>query len=371
MVRGENVKFELGKMLDSWVPMAAESRRWVNLFVSADGVGRRYVLGRNEHAAALMKAIDVDGIIDDYAEPGTMWNGKPVLKGNQIPAEAIAINCSMSISPVSASRRLAGLNIAGALGLTDLCRVFPDRFPLPDFVLRTREDLVRNSAHWEHLAEALADAESRQVLDDVLRFRVTGDPLAMQRYSVRLRAQYFEDFLNHDPGEVFVDGGGFDGDTTEEFCRRHPDYKKVFFFEPSVANLQKARVRLINLHSIEFIEKGLSDQTGTLAFNPDAGSASGVNEAGSCRIQVTTLDDEVRETVSFIKMDLEGWELNALAGSRQHILAEHPKLAIAAYHRPSDFWGIFNFVTGLRADYKVYLRHYTEGWSETVMYFIR
>jgi hypothetical protein len=69
-------------------------------------------------------------------------------------------------------------------------------------------------------------------------------------------------------------------------------------------------------------------------------------------------------------MDLEGWEIKALEGARQHIVADHPTLAIAVYHHPSDFWQIFEYVKNLRHDYNVFLRHYTEGWSETVMYFV-
>jgi FkbM family methyltransferase len=144
----------------------------------------------------------------------------------------------------------------------------------------------------------------------------------------------------------------------------------VFLLEPSANSIQKARLRLAGLHAIEFVEKGLSDAEGALWFNPDAGSASAVSNAGSCRVQVTTLDAHVCDMVSFVKMDLEGWELKALEGSRRHILEDHPKLAIAVYHHPSHFWQVHDLVTGIRPDYAVYLRHYTEGWSETVMFFV-
>ena len=56
----------------------------------------------------------------------------------------------------------------------------------------------------------------------------------------------------------------------------------------------------------------------------------------------------VNEKVTFIKMDLEGWELLALEGSKRHILEDHPKLAISVYHHPSDFRRIFEFVLALR-----------------------
>ena len=67
-------------------------------------------------------------------------------------------------------------------------------------------------------------------------------------------------------------------------------------------------------------------------------------------------------------MDLECWELKAMQGAKKHIIEDKPKLAIAVYHNASDFWQVFEYVTSLRRDYRVFLRHYTEGWSETVMY---
>ena len=360
--------FDHHNIMRSWRHTPRDTKSKVSEFLTA--AGRRYILGRNEHAAALLNTIDVDGVIDDFSEPGTVWNGCPVLKGDEVPTRAIVVNCSTSISPVSAARRLASLNIKGVLPYADLCRIYPERFPLPSFVKETREDLEQNVSHWQELANSLADQESRRVLDDVLQFRMTGDYRVMNGHSVRIREQYFEDFLNLTKGEIFVDAGGFDGDTTEEFCKRCPDYGKVLFFEPSIDNLSKARIRLKGLRDIQFLDMGLSDVAGVLSFDPDVGSASAVNESGSHQICVTTLDMQVQEAVSLIKMDLEGWELKALAGSRKHIAEDHPKLAIAVYHHSSDFWKVFDFVMQNRNDYSVYLRHYTEGWSETVMYFI-
>ena len=131
-----------------------------------------------------------------------------------------------------------------------------------------------------------------------------------------------------------------------------------------------AKKRLASHRNIEFIKLGISDVCGTLSFNADAGSASAVAVDGSCRIEVTTLYEAIKEIVTFIKMDLEGWELKALEGCKQHILRDHPKLAISVYHSASDFWRIPEYIFSVRRDYNVYLRHYTEGWSETVMYFV-
>jgi len=192
----------------------------------------------------------------------------------------------------------------------------------------------------------------------------------MAGFSVRFNEQYFDSVVTLSDGEVFVDCGGYDGDTTIEFCSRNPRYKAIYLFEPSGANFAKASARLQGFGGVSLIPLGVSDANGTLSFDPNAGSASCIDDSGSAKIDVVTIDEYIRTPVTYIKMDLEGWELRALQGSRRHIVDDHPRLAISVYHDPSDFWRIPEYILSLREDYDVYLRHYSEGWSETVMYFI-
>lgn len=90
-------------------------------------------------------------------------------------------------------------------------------------------------------------------------------------------------------------------------------------------------------------------------------------EVRACR-----LDDVVDDRVDFIKLDLEGWELPALEGSVGLVSKYHPKLAIAIYHSADDLRKITNWVLRNYSNKKieVYLRHYTQGWSETILYCI-
>jgi FkbM family methyltransferase len=233
-----------------------------------------------------------------------------------------------------------------------------------------KKDFKKNLTEWRWLKNIIKERKSKKTLADVCKFRLTGDPDVLSHYKVQLREQYFDRGLPLSNGEAFVDCGGFDGDTTEEFIRRCPKYGQVWMFEPSKENLEKAKSRLKGVRDIHFISKGVADREGVLGFNSGNGSASAFSETGNTSIAVTTIDKEIQEPVSFIKMDLEGWEVKALIGARSHIISDHPKLAIAVYHRAEDFWKIPRFILGLRSDYQVLLRHYTEGWSETVMYFI-
>jgi FkbM family methyltransferase len=346
----------------------SDVRQLANQFLSPQYGGPKYLLGRNEHSAALLQRVEIDGIIDDYFAERS-WHGHPVVKCNDVPKNAIVANCSMSISPISAFRRLQELGVPGCIYYADLYRERPELVPVPFFVADTQEDISAHEGHWISLFERLADRPSKNTLSDLLGYRLSADPRHMAGYSVRFADQYFEDFL-HLEKEVFVDAGGFDGDTTKEFCKRYPDYQRVILFEPSAKNMHDAKSRLMDLRNVEFVEKGLSNAIGSLWFDPDAGSASAVTAGGTCSIDVTTLDAALSEKVSFIKMDLEGWELKALEGARGHILADHPKLAISVYHAACDFWQIPEYIATLRDDYDIFLRHYTEGWSETVMFFV-
>ena len=58
----------------------------------------------------------------------------------------------------------------------------------------------------------------------------------------------------------------------------------------------------------------------------------------------------------------------AIEGMRNHILNDHPKMAISVYHKVDDFWKIPEQVFAIRHDYDIYMRHYTEGTDETVMF---
>jgi FkbM family methyltransferase len=350
--------------------LSPEVKRLVDVFISPDGIGRRYLFGCNEHSESLAKVIDIDSFIDDYAEQGTFWNGKPVVNSGAVPRQAIIVNCVYNTRPITAAKRINNLGISGVLAYSDLINAHPDLIPLPNFVAQTRSDIQQNQLKWAVLSSSLADDQSRQVLDDLLKYRLTGNYSFMKSYSYRPKDQYFEDFLRLGSQEVFVDAGGFDGDTTEEFCRRYPNYEKVYLFEPSLSNLTKAKIRLKNYQNIEFVQQGLSNTEEKLWFNTDGGSSSCISSSGTCQIEVTTLDRYTDKKVTFIKMDLEGWEIKALEGAKQHIVKYFPKLAIAVYHNASDFWRIPEFVYSLRKDYKIFLRHYTESWTETVMYFV-
>jgi FkbM family methyltransferase len=142
-------------------------------------------------------------------------------------------------------------------------------------------------------------------------------------------------------------------------------------FEPDPENYKTCVSALGGMNHVHFHPFGLFNKKDTLRFVM-CGSASLISEKdGDCTVRVEALDDlSFPAPPTLIKMDIEGAEIPAIEGGRQTILAHHPSLAIAAYHCAGDFWRIPRAVLSICEDYDVYMRHYTEYFCETVLFFI-
>lgn len=190
--------------------------------------------------------------------------------------------------------------------------------------------------------------------------------------------QYFDlPYLEYGDGEVFVDGGCFDGITSKNFsyaCAGR--YEKIYCFEPDCKNIPNLKRRLVagGVERYELIDMALWNVCEELSFAGYGNTSSHVaarEENVTNNIKGIPLDEVLEgKKATFIKMDIEGAEKNALKGAKHTIVRYKPKLAIAAYHKPEDIWELPELILKMRPDYKLYFRHYSAGWIETVLYAI-
>ena len=146
-------------------------------------------------------------------------------------------------------------------------------------------------------------------------------------------------------------------------------YTRIYAFEPDPTTFARLKQNFASEPRVELINAGLYHRKQTLRFRDDASRAAIFAGDGGTEIEVTTIDDVVgEERVTFIKMNIEGAEIDALKGAARTIRQWRPKLAISAYHRPSDLWCIPRLVRWLREDYGLYLRQHDGGVIETVLY---
>lgn len=114
---------------------------------------------------------------------------------------------------------------------------------------------------------------------------------------------------------------------------------------------------------------GLWSEKSTLHFAERGSGSSCITEKETgVSIDTVSLDQCVSDKVTFIKMDIEGAELEALKGNRKIIQRYRPKLAICIYHKKEDLIDIPMYIKELVPDYKLYVRHYSHGITETVLY---
>ncbi len=183
--------------------------------------------------------------------------------------------------------------------------------------------------------------------------------------------QYFpDDIISLTEDEIFVDCGCYDGANSLEFVERcKGKYKKIYAFEPDKVNADTIRRSLSHLENIVVEEIGVWNKQDTLKFSSEGNMVGKISADSGLAIQVDTIDNVCKnEKVSFIKMDIEGAEQNALLGAKETILQNNPKLAICVYHSFDDLIEIPLLINSFSSEYKLYLRHHSVWSCETVLY---
>lgn len=181
--------------------------------------------------------------------------------------------------------------------------------------------------------------------------------------------EYFDEKIILTDEEVFIDCGGFDGDTALKFIgRTNGKYKKIVIFEPEISKENQIKERLKN-YKYDFYRYGVWSHETVLKFDATGDLASHVSETGGVEVEAKALDEMILEDEpTYIKMDIEGSEAEALKGCRKIIRKYRPKLAICIYHKPEDLFEIPILIKELCGDYKMFIRQYADSIFETVCY---
>lgn len=184
--------------------------------------------------------------------------------------------------------------------------------------------------------------------------------------------QYFDlEYLEGQDGEQFVDCGALDGETSLNLLERFGSHiSKIWMFEPDKKNAGKVIENFKDREvDYQIIEKGVWSSSTTLRFSSLGNGGACIDENGEDSIETVTIDEALGGIApTFIKMDVEGAELEALKGAEKSIRNYHPKLAISIYHKPEDIEEISKLLLEYYPDYKFYLRHYSLMNSETILY---
>lgn len=185
----------------------------------------KYIVGRNEVAEALIGRVNISAIIDDFFAESE-WLGVPVVRSQNVQKDSLIVNCSTSIYPVTVQRVFHERGFTNVITLNELFSVPELRVHLPSFSSSMWSIIANRRVEIENILAKLADEESRKTFIDCISFRLYLDPNIMRCYSVRPREQYVEGFMEY-KNEIFLDAGGYDGDSSQSFADNYPDYHKI------------------------------------------------------------------------------------------------------------------------------------------------
>ena len=233
-----------------------------------------------------------------------------------------------------------------------------------------RAYVERHKERFGMVHELLCDGLSRETYAAFLNSRLGGGEEAL--YGVWRKDQYFpQDLVQLSDREVFVDGGAYTGDTLLSFIRKTKnEYERCYAFEPEPENLAKLNLLAERqlFRDVCVIGKGLWSRAETLRFAAAEGlSGSAISRTGNTAIAVDSIDN-VAPDATFIKLDVEGAELEALKGAAETIKRNRPKLAVCLYHKPGDLFEIPLFIKSLVPEYMFYLRQHQPVSCELVLY---
>ena len=227
-------------------------------------------------------------------------------------------------------------------------------------------DVVAHADDFQWLYDRLNEVKSKETFLSYLNQRISGDySWAEELYDPN---HYFAEDIVKLENEVFVDCGAFTGDTIQELLAKTKP-QKVFAFEPDEKNYQTLVKNFIHDDSVVCLKMGAFSKKTTLSFAGGNADASKIVDDGVIQIEVDSIDNILNgDKATFIKMDIEGAELEALKGAQNTIRNYHPKLAISAYHKFEDLFTLPQYIYSLDDSYKFYLRRHSHLTHELVLY---
>lgn len=231
-----------------------------------------------------------------------------------------------------------------------------------DFYYKNKEDIL-------DVISYLEDDESKKIYHGFIK----GHILKANEFFVEPTEydKYFPEGIEFSKGyDCFIDCGATKGETYKILEKKNIIPKTLVMFEPDMKNFSE----LINFMSVKnqktFLYPSLVySKTKKIGFIQSGTQGSSVSVENENTVQGVALDDILKNIEpTFIKMDIEGSEYEAILGARKIITEYKPDLAICVYHAVNHIWDIPILLRQLNPKYKFYLRSGNFFGMNTILY---
>lgn len=275
-------------------------------------------------------------------------------------------------------RQLVELGCSKVVSFVPLFQKYPDTF-LPHVSIDLPHKVLQQAEEVQAAMSLMADNISRREYLAQLKWLL--DPIDMNgpfHEPIPGQKDLPLDLLTLLPDEVFVDCGAYRGDTIRSFLQcSEASFSRIIAFEPDPTNYRELEAYVSTLppeirDKTSTYQMAIGSKKEILRFDARGTVGSSLGDAGAIEVNTIPLDDLIGmdSIPTFVKMDIEGAELDALLGGEKVISRASPVLSVCVYHVQDHLWKIPLLVRSLSTSYRFYLRRYTNEFWDLVCFCI-
>lgn len=221
------------------------------------------------------------------------------------------------------------------------------------------EFVHNNISEVEQTYNLMADDISKKVFENEIKFKLSGR-LEYLFNAFSEKDEAFENILKLGDNESYLDLGAYRGDTIQEFLdKTNGQYSSIIALEPDIKTFRKLKDYAKGFPNTRLFNMGIWSDDTDLTFNSSLGRGSSIKSNGTQKLAVTKVDTlYYAQKLTYLKMDVEGSEYEAITGAKNTLKRDRPKLNIAAYHRSEDIFRLPVLIHSINPEYKIYLRQH-------------
>lgn len=241
------------------------------------------------------------------------------------------------------------------------------------------ESIFANETKIQKALSLLADGQSKEYFINTLMERINRNPVYLRENPCITDSYEYTcengSVITPQKGGLLLDCGAYIGDTAKLFLEKTGNACRIHAVEPLAGNYDRLHQWVVSERledKVYPVHALLGDHEGEerISSLTDTSVSSSIENEGSISnmVPVRKIDNLIDEKISFIKMDIEGAEIDALKGAAEMIRRDKPQMIISAYHRTRHMWEIPLLIKEIEPTYKIFCGHQRNAAFEPEYY---
>lgn len=240
------------------------------------------------------------------------------------------------------------------------------------------DSIIKNEPQIREAYHLLEDTASKEYWKNSLLMRIERQPLYIKPNINAVILGEYKGVLELEKGDVILDCGAYIGDTVQIYMDRLLGDCSIYAMEPFGENFLRLQenIKKNAWDNVKAYHCAIGEKEGKTILHYEKDDFKMGITLGELKgsyteeVDVHTLDNLFMNLprINYLKMDIEGQEVNALCGATEILKKHKPKLMISGYHKLSDLWEIPCLIKKINPAYKIYVGH-ALGVSMEVEYY--